>query len=142
MCLRWHLSRHSRCSGAMFPWKWTTPSMVVHCHCTIKHGLHNLFRFGQFILPYHARIQGGAKGALAPPPPHKILLPQIVRRGPRGPWPPPPGGQEGLGPPPYKILDPPMHIEGRVARFTSSLNATCMAAINLDGITCSFCVGN
>ena len=44
----------------------------------------------------HARIQGGGggggKGA-----PHKILLPQIVRRGPRGPW-----------PPPYKILDPPM----------------------------------
>ena len=31
---------------------------------------------------------GGAKGALPPPPPHKILLPQIVRRGPRGPWPP------------------------------------------------------
>ena len=59
---------------------------------------------------HHARIQGGAKGALAPPPPNKILLPQIVRRGPRGPWPPPPGGQEGLGPPPYKILDPPMII--------------------------------
>ena len=33
---------------------------------------------------------GGGQGGLGPPPPpHKILLPQIVRRGPRGPWPPP-----------------------------------------------------
>ena len=44
--------------------------------------------------------RGGAKGALAPPPPHKILLPQIVRRGPRGPWPPPPrGAKRALAPP-------------------------------------------
>ena len=50
----------------------------------------------------HARIQGGAKGALAPPPPpHKILLPQIVRRGPRGPW-PPPRGPRGPWPPPLQ----------------------------------------
>ena len=42
---------------------------------------------------------GGGKGALAPPP-HKILLPQIVRRGPRGPCPPPPGGDKrALAPP-------------------------------------------
>ena len=41
----------------------------------------------------------GAKGALAPPPPpHKILLPQIVRRGPRGPC-PPPRGPRGHWPP-------------------------------------------
>ena len=32
---------------------------------------------------YHARIQGGAKGALPPPPPQNIT-PQIVRRGSRG----------------------------------------------------------
>ena len=66
----------------------------------------------------HARIQGGgARGPWPPPPPHKILLPQIVRRGPRGPCPPPggqegppppPGGPRGPCPPPYKILDPPM----------------------------------
>ena len=37
----------------------------------------------------HARIQGGGKGALPPPPQKKILLPQIVRRGPRRPCPPP-----------------------------------------------------
>ena len=48
-----------------------------------------------------APIQGG-QGLGPPPPSHKILLPQIVRRGsrggqeglpprgPRGPWPPPP----------------------------------------------------
>ena len=42
--------------------------------------------------------RGGGKGALAPPP-HKILLPQIVRRGPRGPC-PPPGGPRGPCPPP------------------------------------------
>ena len=47
----------------------------------------------------HARIQGGAKGALAPPPSPQNIAPQIVRRGPRGPCPPPPGGQEGLAPP-------------------------------------------
>ena len=56
---------------------------------------------------YHARIQGGgAKGALAPPP--QNIAPQIVRRGPRGPC-PPPGGPRGPWPPPYKILDPPMY---------------------------------
>ena len=48
---------------------------------------------------------GGAKGALPPPPPpHNKLLPQIVRRGSRG------GGPRGPCPPPYKILDPTMHL--------------------------------
>ena len=51
-----------------------------------------------------ARIQGGDQGGLGPPP-HKKLLPQIVKRGSRGAKmalapPPPPGDQEGLGPPP------------------------------------------
>ena len=41
-----------------------------------------------------ARIQGGGPRGPWPPPPHKKLLPQIVRRrsrggGSRGPWPPP-----------------------------------------------------
>ena len=57
-----------------------------------------------FLIHCRPSIRGGAKGALAPPP-HKKLLPQIVRRGSRG-------GQEGLGPPPppYKILDPPVLV--------------------------------
>ena len=47
---------------------------------------------------YAGGIQGGG---LAPPPPHKKLLPQIVRRGSRG-------AKRALPPPLYKILDPPM----------------------------------
>ena len=50
-------------------------------------------------LPYHARIQGGAKGALAPPPsPQNIAPPNSEARAKRA-LAPPPGGQEGLGPP-------------------------------------------
>ena len=64
-------------------------------------------------MPYHARIQGGPRGPWRPPPQKKILFPQIVRRGPRGPCPPPPppppGAKRALAPP-YKILDPPMHM--------------------------------
>ena len=50
----------------------------------------------------HARIQGG--GA------HKILLPNYSEARAKRAL-PPPGGQEGLGPPPYKILDPPMELK-------------------------------
>ena len=60
------------------------------------------------VLSVQARIQGGAKGALAPPP-QKIAPPNSqvrIQGGQEGLA--PPGGQEGLGPPPYKILDPPM----------------------------------
>ena len=42
---------------------------------------------------------GGPRGPC--PPPHKKLLPQIVRRGSRG-------AKRALAPP-YKILDPPMY---------------------------------
>ena len=55
-------------------------------------------RTNYLMLPCADPGGGGARGPCPPPPPHKILLPQIVRRGPRGPCPPPP----------YKILDPPM----------------------------------
>ena len=45
--------------------------------------------------------EGGGKGALPPPPsPQKIAPPNSQARIQ--------GGQEGLAPPPYKILDPPM----------------------------------
>ena len=45
--------------------------------------------------------RGGHGGLGPPPPPHKILLPQIVRRGPRGPC-PPPRGPRGPWPPPLQ----------------------------------------
>ena len=49
----------------------------------------------------YRRGSRGGQGGLAPPPPHKKLLPLIVRRGSRGAKRalPPPLGQEGLGPP-------------------------------------------
>ena len=55
------------------------------------------YRPSLLYLYYQARIQGGPR-----PPPHKKLLPQIVRRGSRGAKRalPPPGGQDGLAPPP------------------------------------------
>ena len=71
---------------------------------------------------------GGARGPCPPPPPHKRLLPQIVRRGSRGgkrALPPPPGGQEGLAPPPYKILDPPM-VCVCVCRFVCACVGLCV----------------
>ena len=46
----------------------------------------------------HARIQGGAKGALAPPSPQNIAPPNSEARA----------NKRALPPPPYKILDPPM----------------------------------
>ena len=57
----------------------------------------------------HARIQGGGpRGPWPPPSPQNIAPPNSEARAKRALAPPPPGGQEGLGPPPYKILDPPM----------------------------------
>ena len=69
------------------------------------------YQVPQFVEQCRRGSRGGGPRGPCPPPPHKIVLPQIVRRGSRGAkraLPPPPGGQEGLGPPPYKILDPPM----------------------------------
>ena len=40
--------------------------------------------------------RGGGQGGLGPPP--QNIAPQIVRRGPRGPW-PPPGAKRALAPP-------------------------------------------
>ena len=55
----------------------------------------------------HARIQGGPRGPWPPPSPQNIAPPNSEARAKRA-LAPPPGGQEGLAPPPYKILDPPM----------------------------------
>ena len=53
--------------------------------------------------------RGGARGPWPPPSPQNIAPPNSEARAKRALAPPPPGGQEGLGPPPpYKILDPPM----------------------------------
>ena len=68
-------------------------------------------------LDKHARIQGGgARGPLAPPPPHthtqNIAPPNSEARAKRA-LPPPPGD-------PYKILDPPMTSLEVLATNTSS----------------------
>ena len=59
----------------------------------------------------HARIQGGAKGALPPPSPQNIAPPNSEARAKRA-LAPPRGAKRALAPPPYKILDPPMLVTG------------------------------
>ena len=57
---------------------------------------------------------GGGQGGLAPPSPQRIAPPNSqarIQRGQEG-LAPPPRGPRGPCPPPYKILDPPMVIEG------------------------------
>ena len=86
---------------------WLAPASPVRHHlsvcqgrCARKNG-HQRQQGHSWRGQKHARIQGGAKGALAPPPPHKILPP----RGPRGPCPPPlqnPGSAYEK----YMILEP------------------------------------
>ena len=52
------------------------------------------------LLTFHARIQGGAKGALAPPPsPQNIAPPNSEARAKRALPPPPPGAKRALPPP-------------------------------------------
>ena len=67
---------------------------------------------GPFVKPIFGRSgadPGGAKGALPPPPPPKKFPPpnNLRQHNSQARI---QGGQGGLAPPPYKILDPPMEV--------------------------------